>query len=273
MKGVRISARTAITLAVVLASFAGGIIDYRVTVSRVPPIPALCRVSTDECEAVRSRELTRRRERIDALEGDHRRRSWLFALPVLGAALGLTAMSLRRRGVLREQQRIFANVGVGGVALGLVVSGLLWLADSTAIEPAALPAYFPSFILLAVAAAGGTIVRFRSGERLERAEGASEQPWQRSLRRIPLAGVGLTAVTFLLAWIFSGQQPSCGGGESYAAPGWTDYVLWSALATSVGAGVLGLLGLVVRRWFVALVCFAVNPVLLIFMIASTCAFY
>ena len=269
----RVDARTAIALAVVLAAIAAWIVDYRVTLSRVPPVPALCRVSTPECEDARNREFVGWNERKAALEGDHGRRAWVYSVALLAAALGLTAVALQRCSAPSERRRIFANIGVGGVALGLIAPGLIWVADSTAIEPAVLPAYFPSVILLAVAAAGGTITRFRTGKRREPAEGRSERSWKRRLRRVPLAGLGLTAVTLVLARIFIEQQPSCGGSETEVAPGWTDYVLWSALATSVGAAAFGVLGLLVRRWFIALVCFTVNPVVLFVMAASTCAFY
>jgi hypothetical protein len=50
-------------------------------------------------------------------------------------------------------------------------------------------------------------------------------------------------------------------------------VLWAALTTAIAAGVLAVFALLARRWFVALVCVVANPVLLLFMVASTCAFY
>jgi hypothetical protein len=43
----------------------------------------------------------------------------------------------------------------------------------------------------------------------------------------------------------------------------------AAVATSIAAGVFGLLGLLARRWFVALVCLVVNPILL-FLVSFGC---
>lgn len=94
------------------------------------------------------------------------------------------------------------------------------------------------------------------------------------VRRIALGGLAFTGATILLAWVFAAQQPSCGGSfDEPRAPGWTGVVGWCAVATALGGVLLGLVGLTVRRWFVALVCVVVNPATLLFMVASTCAFY
>jgi hypothetical protein len=236
-----------------LACLAGAIVDFRVTLSRVPTVPALCYTPTERCEAVRIARLDDWNERRLRLESDFRERSWFYGLGVLGGALGLAAVSLRKRPVPSERQEVFANLGVAGVALGLVVAGLFWLADTGTIQPGVLPAFFPSAVMLALAAFGGITAFAASGKPLDAGGRRRRLAWNASL-----AGLGLTAVTAVLAWVATEHVQTCSTDNAVV-----DYLFWAAAATAIAAGVFGLLGLLVRRWFLALVCFVVNPVLLL----------
>ncbi len=193
---------------------------------------------------------------------------------MLAGALGLVAVALHRHRTPSERQRVFTYLGVGGVVLGLVVVGLLWLAETETIQPSALIAFFPVGGMLAVAAVGGAIARSYSGRPLRIGAEETGRGWRRALRYAPWVGLGFTAVTLLLVQLFSGQQPVCGGVDEYAStPDWTEYVSWAAVATSLAAGLFALLGLLVGRWALALAVFVANPALLILMILSTCAGY
>lgn len=238
-----------------LAGLAGAIVDYRRTLSRVPPVPALCPTPSERCETGRVARLDARNERRLALESDFSERSWFYALGVLGGALGLAAVSLRKRREPSERQRTFADLGVGGVVLGLVVAGLFWLVEtgSQTIQPGALPAFFPSAVMLAVAAVGGLQARAESGRPLE-----VEGELRRLAWYVALAGPGLTAVTIAIGWV-AWEWVACDHPRSTVL----DYLFWAALATSAAAGLFALVGLLVRRWPLALFCFVVNPILLL----------
>ena len=242
-----VRALTAATLVLVLAGLAGAVVDYRMTVSRVPPPPA-CDSATEACQLA----YARRSDRTNELESDFHDRSWFYALAVLAGALGLTVASLLRRPAAGEQQRVFANLGVGGVVLALAVVGVYLLGDTVTIQPAADAAFVPSFVMLVVAAIGGAKARQATGRPLEVDGRLSRLAW-----RISLAGPGLTAVTFAIFWLSERQIPDCDGDP--------DRIFWAAVATSIGASFFALLGLVVRRWVLALVCFVVNPALLLAM--------
>ncbi len=54
-----------------------------------------------------------------------------------------------------------------------------------------------------------------------------------------------------------------------SAPAWPTAFAWAAVATAAVAGVLALIGLAARRWFIALLCFVVNPAALLYMLLST----
>jgi hypothetical protein len=250
-----VSPRTALTAAavvVMLAGFVGAIVDLGVTVSRIPPEPANCQVYTEAC----GRAYTARQERRRALEHEFRERSWFYALAVLAGALGLTGVSLLGGRSPTQRQRIFANLGVGGVVLALVVTPV-WLLP---IDPAVGAAYGPSLVMLAVAAFGGITAFAASGKPLE-----VGGRWSRLASHVSLAGLAFTGLTVVLMWIATEHVQTCSTNNQAL-----DYLLWSAAATAVAAGLLALLGLLVRRWFLALVYLVVNPAVLL-TIFFTCA--
>jgi hypothetical protein len=241
-------ALTTAAVVLMLAGFAGAIVDYAITDDRVPPEPN-CDVSTARCAELQNAWV----ERKLAIESDFQERSWLYAIAVLAGALGLTAVSLLRARTPRDRQRVYANLGVGAVVLGLVVTAWFWLASRLTIEPAARTVYLPSLVMLGLAALGGIVARGESGRPVE--VGGRRRPLARDAA---LIGLGFTVATFVLLSL--GGEPSCPpeGGVEYGD------VFRAAVATSIAAGVFGVVGLLAGRWFIALVCLVVNPVLLFF---------
>jgi hypothetical protein len=193
-----------------------------------------------------------------AIESDFQERSWLYAVAVLAGALGLTGVSLLRARTPSDRQRVYANLGVGAVVLALIVTALYWFGTALTIEPAVRSLYVPSLVMLALAAFGGITARGETGRGLEL--GGRLRPLAHDAGWI---GLGFTAATLLLVSLEG--EPSCppvGGavlGDAFRA----------AVAASIAAGVFGLLGLLARRWFVALVCLVVNPILL-FLVSFGC---
>jgi hypothetical protein len=241
-------ALTTAAVVVMLAGFAGAIVDYTSSNDRVPPEPN-CDVSTAECGDLQGAWVERRL----AVQSDFQERSWFYAIAVLVGALGLTGVSLLRARTPSDRQRVYANLGVGAVVLGLVVTAWFLLASRLTIEPAARTVYLPSLVMLALAALGGIVARGETGRPV-----AVDGRLRPRARDAAVIGLGFTVATFLLVWL--GGEPSCPpeGGVVYGD------VFRAAVATSIAAGVFGVLGLLARRWFVALVCLVVNPVLLFF---------
>jgi hypothetical protein len=92
--------------------------------------------------------------------------------------------------------------------------------------------------------------------------------------RIAIVALGLTVLTVILAFVYAGPQPDCGGATDQPdAPGWTGTVAVLAMISGLAAVVSGLAALGKRRWVVAAVSVVVNPLTLLAMIASSCAFY
>jgi hypothetical protein len=256
----------------VAAALLAAVADYRHSVSQFPPVTPLCQPDTDACNEARNQALDDRLDRILALQADYQRRiPWYagFALAGVGA---WTVVSLRRARSNADLRRVFRRLGVSGVLLGIVVSALLFAERTGSLEQPLLSVYFPSLAMLVAAGLGGVAARLRD----DPSPPEEERPapaWRTYARYLGLGGLGATAVTILLAWIYAQPQPACGGSETTQAPGWTDALPPIALATTLGAFALAIVGLFAGRWFVALACFVVNPAAILFMAASSCAFY
>jgi hypothetical protein len=92
-------------------------------------------------------------------------------------------------------------------------------------------------------------------------------------RWFTIAALSLTGATVVLALIFMGPQPACGGSETSGAPAWTDTLGAAAGVTAIGGIAAGIAALLLRRWVVAMISLFTNPVAVGLMVASTCAFY
>jgi hypothetical protein len=253
--------------AAVVVCFVAAAVDFKITGSRVPPVPPLCEPSTTECNNARNAKFAPRLEAARELEADYDGRAWLYSLAAVVALAIATAGSLRSRDSVAERRRVFTNLGTAGVSLGLLTVVLIYLSNPGLVDPPAWPAFFPAIASVAGAAVGGLVMRLEAPG--AEPEAAPLSAWYRAAR---VGGLVLTAATLVLAWSYISAQPACGGGDAASAPGWTNAVGVIALLTAGGAALFGLLALVLRRWVTALICFAANPTLLLFMLASSCAF-
>jgi hypothetical protein len=231
-------------------------VDFGVTSAKVDPLPADCAPATDiACQDARNRRLSERGNEKQSLEDGYGTRAWLYALLVVAA--GGVALT---RFLPQPDRRFFTSLGVAGVALGVVTALGLLLADRFTLAVPALPAFLPSLGLL-IAAALGSLMR-----------PAPEPEGAGRMRQVALAGgLGLTALTVVLAIVAAAPDSECGSGAG--APDWAETIYGAIFLPVLAAFAFGLLALVVRRWVVALVCFTVNPVVVLFLAADMCAFY
>jgi hypothetical protein len=86
-----------------------------------------------------------------------------------------------------------------------------------------------------------------------------------------LATIGLSALTCLFAIVFVLAQPGCDASAS--PPDWTSPVDSVAAVTAIGAMAAAVGALILGRWIVALAGLVVCPIAVLFVLASTCAFY
>jgi hypothetical protein len=80
-----------------------------------------------------------------------------------------------------------------------------------------------------------------------------------------------TGITIVLAAVYGRGQPSCGSYQP--GPGWANGVESAALISTLVGLACAAVALLRRRWIVALVSVVANAAALVFMAASSCAFY
>jgi hypothetical protein len=260
------------------------------TESRLPDDSAACDPTSSACVNARLSEQHARDRAAEPLQDQYDSRAWLYSFAIL-AIVGLTVAYRLRSTPRADWLRIFTNLGVIGVWLGLAAIGLLLVTDGSSVAPPPAPTLMLPVALL-VAAASGTLVG--------RSEGWAEQSQVNGVREMfieagklaidigtrgqvrrsrmeELAGglslitIGLTAVTCLFALVFVLAQPGCDASAS--PPGWTNPIDSVAAVTAIGGMAAAVGALVMRRWIVALAGLFVCPVALLFVLASTCAFY
>jgi hypothetical protein len=90
-------------------------------------------------------------------------------------------------------------------------------------------------------------------------------------RWLSVIALALTGITCVLAFTFVVGQPGCDTAGS--PPGWTNPIDSIAAVTAIGGATAGIGTLILRRWIAALISLVVCPVALLFILASTCAFY
>lgn len=241
-------------------------------------MPAACPSPSTACNDERNAMISDRLETILRLEEDYARRAWIYAAGVVVAlAVALTAaLGGRPRA---ERRYLLTGLGAAGVWLAVVMTVLLVIGSSTTVSAPWAAAYASSAAMWLSAATGVVLLR-----------GASPRSGAPTRPDGPLAGLraaltaaaptlargalAATALTVLAAAVFASPQPDCGAGDSGASvPGWTDGVAAVAVSSAIAAGTLALLALVARRWVTALISLGLNPSALLFMVASTCAFY
>jgi hypothetical protein len=260
------------------------------TESRLPDAGASCRSSDAACRNARLSEQLARDRAADPLQDQFDSRAWVYSFAIL-AIITLTVAYRLHATARRDWMRIFTNLGVTGVWLGIGAVILLLATDSSSMAPPPGPSLMIPVVLV-VAAAAGTLYG--------RSEGWAEQASGNGIRDmlvqagklvvdigtagqvrrsrieeiagwLSLITTGLTALTCLFAFVFVLAQPGCDASAS--PPGWTNPIDSVAAVTAIGAMAAAVGALLLRRWIAALVGLVICPVAVLFVLASTCAFY
>ena len=260
------------------------------TQSRLPDVGAACRESDAACRNARLSEQLARDRAAEPLQDQFDSRAWVYSFAILAIVALTVAYRLRSR-PRNEWIRIFTNLGVTGVWLGIGSVVLLLATDGSSMAPPPAPTLMIPVVLV-VAAAGGTLVGRSEGWAAQTSAGGIREMFVqagklvidigtagrvRRSRMEELAGwlslitIGLTAVTCLFAFVFVLAQPGCDASAS--PPGWTNPVDSIAAVTAIGAMAAAVGALLLRRWIAALVGLVICPVAVLFVLASTCAFY
>ena len=222
-----------------------GAIDQRHTAAKVPTTYSL--------------QAFHRRQQLD---NDFERRAWIYT-GAAGIAMALAAAAaLAQAKTLADQRRVFGQTGVAGIVIGLFGLLLLWQVHSF-IEPTTASMFAPAGLLLAIAGLGGMI------SRLQRAPPGEPAAPEGRLRGVAIAALGCTAVAVVCAIAFAAPQDSSCSGNAQPAPDWTHPVGTLGWLAGLTALILSLVGLAARRWFVALVCFVVNPAAFLYALLSS----
>jgi len=268
--------------------FAG--IDLAHTTTRLPDFPSRdCRPDEASCFNAQLSEGTARERAAEPLQREYDSRAWLYAFAFLATAAVATAWSMRVN-PRTEWLRIFTNLGVIGVWLGIAVTVALVSTDGNALAPPAAPMLMLPVVLLVAAVAGTLIGRSEGWAERSQADEIRDRVLHLGKLTIHIGTVGqvkrsrmeelaswlatvalgLTAVTCLLAVIFVLAQPGCAGGGG--PPQWTDPIDAVAAAGAVGGVAAGIGALILRRWVAALISLVGCPVALLLLLVSTCTF-
>lgn len=236
-----------------------------------------------------SEQLARDRA-ADPLQRQYGSRAWLYSFGILAAIALTTAYSMRSNPKLRWP-RLFTNLGVTGVWLGIGVVILLLATDGDPVKPPPAPALLLPVVLVFSAAVGTLMARSEGWAEQSQMDGVRDRVMQigriaihvgtrgqakrsrleQLARWLSIAALALTALTCVAALTVGLAQPECGTG--IGPPGWTDVFAAIAAVASIAAMAAGVGALILRRWVVALVSFIACPVAVLLLLASTCAFY
>lgn len=265
-------------------------IDLAHTESRVPDFPSRdCLPDQASCFNAQLSEGVARERAADPLQREFDSRAWLYAFSILAIAAVATAWSMRTN-PRTEWLRIFTNLGVIGVWLGIGVIVVLVTTDGDEVAPSAAPMLMLPVVLLVAAAAGtligrseGWAVQNQSDELRERvfhvgklaihagtAGQAKRSRIEELARWLANAALGLTALTCALAIVFVLAQPKCSGGGG--PPHWTDPIDAVTAIAAIAGMAAGIGALILRRWIAALISLVGCPVALLLVLVSTCTF-
>jgi hypothetical protein len=260
------------------------------TESRLPDDSAACEPNNTACFNARLSEQHARDRAAEPLQDQYDSRAWVYCFSIL-AIVALTIAYELRSTPRTQWLRIFTNLGVIGVWLGIGVIVLLLATDGNAVAPPPGPALMIPVMLLVAAACGTLVGRSEGWAEQGQVDGVKELFVQagklaihigtagqvRRSRMEELAGwlslitLGLTALTCLFAIVFVLAQPGCDASAS--PPDWTNPIDSVAAVTAIGAMAAAVGVLLLRRWIVALIGLVLCPVAVLFVLASTCAFY
>ena len=264
--------------------------DLAHTDSRLPDFPSRdCQPDQASCFNAQLSENAARERAAEPLQREYDSRAWLYAFAILAIAAVATAWSMRIN-PRTEWPRIFTNLGVIGVWLGIGVIVVLVATDGNALAPPPAPMLMLPVVLLVAAVAGtligrseGWAVQTQADQVRERvlqvgklaihigtAGEAKRTRMEELARWLASAALILSAVTCVLALVFVLAQPGCetGGGP----PEWTDPIDAVAAVAAIGGMAAGIGALILRRWIAALISLIVCPVALLLVLVSTCAF-
>jgi hypothetical protein len=190
--------------------------------------------------------------RTQQLDNEFEHRAWIYAgVAALAMALA-AAVAVARAKRVTDRRRVFAEIGVVGILLGLFGIVLRWQVHSP-VEPTTAAVLAPSAFLLAIAGVGGAVSRI-----LRAPPGEPSTP-ERRLGGVAIVAITCTAITAACALAYGIPQNNDCSGNASSPPGWTDGVASVGYITGLAGIVLAFVSLVGRRWLVALVCFVVNP--------------
>jgi hypothetical protein len=277
-----------LALCALILGFAAG--DLIHTESRLPDESVACRSTDAACRTARLSEQVARDRAAEPLQDRYDSRAWLYSFAIL-AIVALSVAWKLRSSARREWLRIFTNLGVIGVWLGIGAVVLLLATDGNSVAPPPTPTLLIPVVLL-VTAAAGTLMGRSEGWAMQGEPNSVKQMVMQAgkfaihigtagqLKRsrmeelaswLSLATLALTTLTLLFAIVFVLAQPGCDASAS--PPDWTNPVDSVAALTAIGAMAAAAGALLLRRWIVALVGLVVCPVAVLFVLASTCAFY
>jgi hypothetical protein len=266
-------------------------VDLAHTNSRLPADGSqACESGASSCFNTELSEQLARDRAADPLQRQYGSRAWLYSFATLAAIAIGTAYILRSNPRTRWP-RIFTNLGVIGVWLGIGVVILLLATDGDSVKAPAGPALLLPVVLVFAAAVGTLMGRSEGWAEQSQVDGvrdrvmrigriavhvgtggqARRSKLEQLGRWLSLTALALTAVTCVSALTVGLAQPSCGTG--IGPPGWTDVFAAVAAVAAVAAMAAGVGALVLRRWVVALVSFVACPLAVLLLLASTCAFY
>jgi hypothetical protein len=266
-------------------------VDLAHTESRLPDFASRdCQPNEAACFNAQLSESLARERAAEPLQREYESRAWLYAFALLAIGALATAYTLRAS-PRNEWLRIFSNIGVTGVWLGIGVTVLLVATDGDAVTPPPAPLLMVPIVLLVAAATGTLIGRSEGWAEQDQAEAIRERVVHLGKLAIHVGTAGqarrsrmeelarwlsnlalvLTAVTCALALVFVLAQPDC--GTSGSPPSWTDPIDSVAVVAAIGGMAAGIGALILRRWIAPLISLIACPVALLFVLASTCAFY
>ena len=265
-------------------------VDLAHTESRLPDFTSRdCQADQASCFNAQLSEGLARERAADPLQREYDSRAWLYAFAILAVVALATAWSMRAN-PRTEWPRIFTNLGVIGVWVGIGVIVVLVTTDGNAVEPPPAPLLMLPVVLL-VAAVAGTLIGREEGWAVQSqadqvrdrvlqvgklaihvgtAGEAKRSKLEELARWFATSALALTTVTCALALAFVLAQPGCdtGGGP----PHWTDPIDAVTAVAAIAGVSAGIGALILRRWVAALISLVGCPVALLLVLVSTCAF-
>lgn len=220
----------------VAAIVAVGAIDYQLTVDRLPEIGPSATPAADDDDLI---------ERGEIQDG-YQARIFVYGLAVLGIVAALVVAALRAAPAARRRD-LFADLGAAGVALGLAVAYLEVREPNLLSDASSSLALWMTPIAMVLTAAVGSLSGWLRGEGEGPEHAGSRGPFS-SMPKVAIGALVLTFLTYVaIALGHDGRQ--CGEPK----PAGSDELIVAGAWLGIGAGVLGLVSLLKRRWVVALI--------------------